>query len=245
MAIEKLIDHTGSQAPLEALYMDLHFPEPPPDRPYIYNNMVSTVDGKILIAPPGSTAKGVGGPTDQLLMRRLQGGADGAIIGAGTLRPGNVIYDPKLWRAVITRSGELPLNNRFFTDAPEKAIVFAPRNLPEAARERLGNELNLRLVGEDTVDVAAAVRILREEFGIKRLLLEGGASVNFDFYEAGLIDELFLSFSPKIKGGEHIPTIVTGAGLPGREYVELQVLSLYHDGDEFYFRYKVGPRKAG
>jgi 2,5-diamino-6-(ribosylamino)-4(3H)-pyrimidinone 5'-phosphate reductase len=160
VAIEKLLDHTGSQTLPEDLYTDLQFPEPPQDRPYIYNNMVSTVDGKILIAPPGSTAKGVGGPTDQLLMRRLQAGADATIIGAGTLRPGNVIYDPRLWRAVITRSGELPLNNRFFTDAPEKAIVFAPRSLSDAARERLGNEVNLRLVGEDAVDVVAAVRNL-------------------------------------------------------------------------------------
>src|SRR5438128_90918 len=110
--------------------------------------MVSTADGKILIGPRGSTAKGVGGPTDQLLMRRLQAGADGAMIGAGTLRPGNVIYRPELWRAVVTRSGDLPLENRFFTDAPDRAIVFAPRSLPADRREALGTHAHVRIVGE-------------------------------------------------------------------------------------------------
>jgi riboflavin biosynthesis pyrimidine reductase len=98
-------------------------------------------------------------------------------------------------------------------------------------------------VGEKEVDPVQAVMLLARDFGVKRLLLEGGASTNFDFLEAGVVDEIFLSFSPKLKGGEHLPTVVDGAGFPGREYVSLELKSLYRDGDEFYFRYRVGERR--
>jgi 2,5-diamino-6-(ribosylamino)-4(3H)-pyrimidinone 5'-phosphate reductase len=247
--IERLIDRTGYDGPPDELYLDPRFPPEPegqPDaeaRPYVFINMVSTVDGKTLVGQPGSTAKGLGEPTDQILMRRLEAACDCAVIGAGTLRPGNVIYPPHVWRAVITRSGDLPLNNRFFTDAPDRAIVLAPRALPAAAREALGTSGQVRIVGETVVDPVEAVRLLRREFGIRYLLLEGGASTNFDFLTAGVVDELFLSLSPKLKGGEHLPTVVDGAGLPGREYLSLEMKSLYRDGDELYLRYRVGGRQ--
>lgn len=239
MALERLFDATGSDHAPDALYTDLRFPEPPPDRPYIFVNMVATADGKTLIGPPGSTAAGLGSPTDQMLMRRLQEAADGALIGAGTLRPGHVIYAPRLWRAVVTRRGDLPLANRFFTDAPERAVVFAPATLPAQARERIVPPVRLRILGAESVDVRAAVRALREEFGIRCLAIEGGAGLNFEFFAAGLVDELFLTIAPKIKGGAHLPTVVDGPGLPGREFVSLSLLSLYKDGEELYLRYRI------
>lgn len=239
MALERLFDNTGAVHAPESLYSDLRFPELPPARPYVFLNMVATADGKILQSPVGSTAHGLGSPTDQRLMRRLQEQADGAIVGAGTLRSGNVVYPPEKWRAVVTRSGELPLDNRFFTDAPDRVVVFAPAALPAAARERLGTYAQVRLVGEEAVDVAAAVRLLRAEFGVRRLVLEGGASLNFDFFAAGLVDELFLTLAPKIKGGAHLPTVVDGPGLPNHDFVPLALLSLYRDGSELYLRYRV------
>ena len=243
MSIERLIDNTeNAGSPSADLYTNLTFPAAPDHRPYTVINMVSTVDGKTLVGPPGSTARGLGGPTDQLLMRRIQGCVEGAIVGAGTLRPGPVIYRPEMWRAVVTRSGELPLSNRFFTDAPDRAIVFAPESIPDGARRAIEATARLEVCGVDSVDLKEAVRRLRESYGISTLALEGGATLNFDFLEAGLADELFLSFAPKLKGGKDLPTAVDGPGLPDREYLNLRLLSLYHDGDEFYFRYRIGAR---
>ena len=106
----------------EELYTALEFPAPPEDRPYIIINMASTVDGKIVIGEPGGTAKGVGGPTDQKLFRRLQKTVDAALIGSGTLRASQVIYPPEVARFVVSQSGKVPLENRFFTDAPRTRL---------------------------------------------------------------------------------------------------------------------------
>jgi len=239
MLLERLFDTTDAPPTPDALYTNLRFPEPPPDRPYVFVNMVSTADGKTLIAPRGSTAAGLGSPTDQGLMRRIQEAADGAIIGAGTLRAGNIVYPTNLWRAVVTRNGDLPRHNRFFTDAPGKAIVFAPAALPAEAQRRLETCAHVRIAGEETVDVAMAARLLRTEFGVQRLLLEGGACLNFDFFAARLVDELFLTLAPKIKGGASLPTVVDGPGLPDRSFISLELLSLYRDGSELFLRYRV------
>lgn len=244
MSLERLIDRTGFDGPPDDLYLDPRFPPPPPERPYTYINMVSTVDGKTLVGQPGSTAKGVGEATDQLLMRRLEAASSGAIIGAGTLRTGNVIYPPNVWRAVITHSGELPLTNRFFTDAPDRAIVLAPRTIPDEARRKIETTALVRIVGETVVDPVESIRLLHIEFGIQHLLLEGGATTNFDFLSAGVVDEFFMSFTPKIKGGRHLPTTVDGEGFPDREFLALELISLYRDNDEFYFRYKIGERQT-
>jgi 2,5-diamino-6-(ribosylamino)-4(3H)-pyrimidinone 5'-phosphate reductase len=178
-----------------------------------------------------------------MLMRRLENAADCVIVGAGTLRTSHVIYPPHVYRAVVTGSGDLPLDNRFFTDAPDKAIVFAPTGLPEDARRRIGERAHVRSAGADEVDVTAAVSVLFEEFGIRRLLLEGGPSLNFDFFAAGLVDEFFLTVAPKVKGGAETPTPVEGAGFPGFEYAPLKLLSIYKDSDELFLRYRVVSEK--
>jgi riboflavin biosynthesis pyrimidine reductase len=240
MGLERLFDSGDGDFPPGDLYRRLDFPAPPADRPYVFINMVATADGKALLGPRGSTAKGLGSATDQMLMRRLEEGADGVIVGASTLRTSHIIYPSGIYRAVVTRSGDLALDNRFFTDAPDKAIVFAPESLPEDIRRRLGEHAQVRIAGSKTVEVGAAVRTLRKEFGVQHLLLEGGPSLNFDFFATGVVDEFFLTLAPKVKGGAELPTPVDGPGLPGFEFAPLRLKSLYRDGDELYLRYAVG-----
>src|SRR5579862_6949520 len=135
MNIERLYDIENTSGNPNDLYTSIKWPDPPPNRPYVYINMASTVDGKIVLGKPDGPAKGVGGATDQLLFRRLQQQCDAAFLGGTTLRASQVIYPAHLSRYTVTRSGDLPLNNRFFTDAPDRAFVLAPSDLaPDAAK---------------------------------------------------------------------------------------------------------------
>lgn len=239
MPLERWIDRAENPPAPEALYTRLDFPEPPETRPYLFINMVSTVDGKIVIGEVGGTAAGVGGPTDQLLFRRLQRLPDAVMLGSATVRAGTVLYPPEKPRYVVTRTGELPLTNRFFTDAPDRAFVLTPEDLPEAAAARLRAETNLLQFGRGRVDLTAAMRFLRHEQGVRTLLCEGGATLNDELIRAGLADELFLTLTNKLKGGVHLPTLLEGTGFPPGQYLPLQLLSLYHDGDELYLRYRL------
>ncbi len=209
--------------------------------------MVSTADGKIVIGELGGTAKGVGGPTDQLLFRRLQQTCDGALLGSTTLRASHVLYPPHIPRFVVTRKGDISLTNRFFTDAPDRAYVIAPENLPEATAAKLKAATNVVQFGQGDVNLAAALRHLRQKLGIRYLLCEGGATLNDQLIQAGLADELFLTLTPKLKGGSHLPTPVDGSGFPPNVYLPMTLISLYHDGGELYLRYRLDrePKRLG
>jgi hypothetical protein len=79
MALERLFDLTGNTTAPDALYIKIVFPDPSEERPYLYINMVATVDGKIVLGKIGGTAAGVGGSTDQKLFRRLQHHCDAVL----------------------------------------------------------------------------------------------------------------------------------------------------------------------
>jgi 5-amino-6-(5-phosphoribosylamino)uracil reductase len=50
------------------------------------------------------------------------------------------------------------------------------------------------------------------EKGIKSILVEGGASVNWQLVKNKLVDEIRLIHLPVVVGGEDIPTLVGGEG---------------------------------
>ena len=244
MALERLLDLTDRPLQADHLYETIDLPPAPEDRPTIYLNMVSTADGKIVIGPPGATAAGVGGPTDQLLFRRLQRTCDGAMIGASTLRAGPVIYPAESQRFVATRNGDLPLDNRFFRDAPAHAHIIAPVSLDPETKAKLAAGAKLIQYGAGEIDWPAALRYLRQDLGIERLLCEGGGELNFALLTLGLVDELFLTLAPKLKGGRHLPTTVGGTGFAPGHAAPMSLLSIYRDGDEIYLRYRVSHESA-
>lgn len=236
-----LLDLSGEQHTVETLYLHLSFPPAPPDRPYVFLNMVSSLDGKITLGNVGDSAAGLGSPIDQLLMRRIQRNAQAVIIGANTLRAGHVTYPPDLWRVVVTASGTVPENAPFFAEAPGKAWIVAPTSISEEVKRKLQAVGKLLLCGEKQVCLREALHHLRQQAGIERLLCEGGGILNYEMFAQGLIDEWFLTLAPKVKGGRDIPTPVEGAGLPREAVVQMQLVSVYEHDNELYLRY----RRAG
>src|SRR3712207_7977952 len=62
---------------------------------------------------------------------------------------------------------------------------------------------------------------LREDYGVRSILCEGGPTLNSHLLAAGLVDELFLTLSSKLAGGAAALTIVAA-----REVVEPADLEL-------------------
>ena len=53
---------------------------------------------------------------------------------------------------------------------------------------------------EAKLDLGKMLDALGREFGVRRLLLEGGATINGSFFAAGLVDELSLLVAPALDG---------------------------------------------
>ena len=62
------------------------------------------------------------------------------------------------------------------------------------------------VAGESSVDLVKAVNLLGEQFGICRLLLEGG-HINGAFFQANLVHEVSILLVPGIDGLHEIPAL--------------------------------------
>jgi riboflavin biosynthesis pyrimidine reductase len=63
------------------------------------------------------------------------------------------------------------------------------------------------LAGRDRIDFASALERLARHFGIRKLMLEGGGSLNGSLLAAGLVDEISLLVCPYADGLAGAPSV--------------------------------------
>ena len=118
-------------------------------------------------------------------------------------------------RVLVSGSGSIDPSAKIFGKRFSPIIILTTKR---ASRQNLA-ELRQRadevkICGESEVDFSAALDWLKNDFGVKRLLCEGGGELNDALFRANLIDEIHLTICPKIFGGRNAPTISDGQGLP-------------------------------
>ena len=135
----------------EPSYSEITFMNPHTDRPYVISNMIVSSDGNTLFTEDDST--GLGSDVDRRLMGELRFHADAVINGAETLRiagSSSLIRSEELIQnrlsnnksahpiaCVLTNSGNLPLENRFFTSKEFESLVFLDESAPQQKFEEL------------------------------------------------------------------------------------------------------------
>lgn len=96
------------------------------------------------------------------------------------------------------------------------------------------------VAGESSVDLAKAVNVLGEEFGIRRLLLEGGDHINGAFLQADLVDEVSVLLVPGIDGRHDVPAVFDGVNPAHKVAVPLKLKSVdRRERDTLWLRYEV------
>jgi riboflavin biosynthesis pyrimidine reductase len=190
------------------LYGDL---PPAGTRPTVRLNMIASIDGATAVA---GLSGGLGGPADQALFAVLRSQADIVLVAAGTVRAEH--YGPApVPVAVISRSCQLDWDSPFFTAAIAPPFVVTVAEAPALERKKAAVLAEVIIAGERDVDLAFALGALGER-GFARVLAEGGPSLNGQLAAAGLLDELCLTLSPLLAGGQ-AKRILAGPdlGLPG------------------------------
>jgi riboflavin-specific deaminase-like protein len=215
----------------------------PAGRPFVAVNMVSSADGKATLA--GRTAT-MSSEADRELFHHLRAATDGILVGAGTVRIeryGRVTKSPEL-RAKREREGvrpdavavvasatlNLPGDVPLLSDPDSHVIIVTlSHHKVEGARARID------YVREPLPE---ALGRLRQEFGIRSLLCEGGPTLNSSLFSEHLADELFLTVAPTIAGAGEALTIVEGPPMP--EPASLVLLTVHEAGGHLFTRYAVG-----
>jgi riboflavin biosynthesis pyrimidine reductase len=212
----------------DSVYSDLEFPPGPAHRPYILVNVVATVDGKTTTSGRCKPVQDLGSDVDHATMHALEEMSDAVLLGAGTIRATPRINLPAdVIRVCLTRSGDVPIDHNFFQSAPDRAFVCTPpaSNSPEGVNVITASSLE------------ALVSKLNNDHGVRILLVEGGPNVTGQFLEADLVDELFVTISPKLKMGNG-PNLAEGQEFPADDMPKLDLVSCIPVGSEVFLRYR-------
>jgi 2,5-diamino-6-(ribosylamino)-4(3H)-pyrimidinone 5'-phosphate reductase len=200
---------------------------PETNLPFVLVNMAMTADGKIATANRAVSSFTSARDHEHLL--QLRATADAVMAGARTVdsAPINLGPGPARFRRQRLRRGRTEYNLRVIVSRSgsvnPRAEVFQHRFSPiiilttsRAGASRLRQLRTLadavKICGRKEINFQAALRWLRKQWRVKRLLCEGGGELNGTLFRAGLVDELHLTISPKIFGGRHAPTIADGVG---------------------------------
>jgi riboflavin biosynthesis pyrimidine reductase len=201
-------------------------------RPGVRLNMIASLDGATAVA---GVAGGLGGKADQALFALLRSLADVVLVAAGTVRAER--YGPSTVPvAVVTRSCRLDWDSRFFTAALARPLVVTVATAPAEARARAAEVADVVVAGEHDVDLVEAVGALGAR-GFRAVLSEGGPILNAQLAAAGLLDELCLTLSPLLVGGD-AKRLLAGPLLPGPP--ALRLVSACEEDGFLFLRYRSG-----
>ena len=214
-----------------------------------------TADGKI--ASANRAVSSFGSRRDQAHLLQLRATADAVMAGARTTdsNPITLGPGPAKYRRLRLRHGLAEFNLRIIVSRSgtvnPKAEVFQRRFSPiiilttrRATASRLralrAVAAEVKICGTREIDFPRALRWLREKWGIKRLLCEGGGELNDALFRAGVVDQLHLTVCPKVFGGRTAPTIADGLGASSlARAAQLALVSARRHDDEMFFVYRV------
>jgi riboflavin-specific deaminase-like protein len=212
---------------------------PPTDqeRPYLALNLVASVDGRATL---NGSAIGIGSPLDKRLLRELRAEADVVLHGAGTVRadPLSARVPPELVRqrlaqglseqplgAIVSRSANVPAEHPYYDSA---AVIYLASDTALTIRSKHVEVRRISTIRDVVADLWRR--------GARRVVCEGGPTLNAALFEEALVDEIFLTIAPKLLGGSDPLTIVKGGrfGL-----IPLELRSLVEHQGELFLKYGV------
>jgi riboflavin biosynthesis pyrimidine reductase len=218
-----------------------------PPGPFLRVDFIASLDGATTVA---GRSRGLQSPGDLRVFRMLRALADVVLVGAGTAtaeRYGPTSDDPAVGRirlelgrpptapiAVVSRRASLDPRGPL-AGAASPTIVITCEAADPARRAALAEAgMDVWLCGQDDVDLPAAVRQLAER-GLPAVTCEGGPRLLRSALAAGVVDELDLSVSPALVGGE----VRLVGDDPLADVVRLDLVAVLEEDGMLFTRYAV------
>jgi riboflavin biosynthesis pyrimidine reductase len=192
--MRRLFDHPTDHVTVREAY-GVERPRPA-ERPWLGVCMVASIDGSTVVE---SNSRSLSSKTDQEVLLTLRDLADVLIVGAATVRIEG--YGPPRKRGqrvgVVSRRGDVDASTPLFTSGA--GFLILPEDAPPTTVDSVR-------AGTGEVDFAGALAQLDADF----VQAEGGALLNGALSAADVIDELNLTISPQLAGGDG-PRVTSGS----------------------------------
>ena len=224
--------------------------------PLVTMKAAMTLDGKIAPPPaksPRPTAIGTQGPTGGWItseparahVQQLRHQHDAIMVGVGTViaddplltdRSGRPRRRPLL-RVILDSRLRLPLESQVVKTAKDDVLVLCSFAEEKKKKQLQKRGIRVEQIATATPDGRPEMTAISRSLGkmeITSLLIEGGALVNWAALASGIVDKVFLYYSPKILAGTGSVPFAAGAGF-GRmsDAAYVRSIKLHRFGEDF------------
>jgi 2,5-diamino-6-(ribosylamino)-4(3H)-pyrimidinone 5'-phosphate reductase len=218
------------------------------DRPHVLMMSEITADGKLTLKKGASSKilmKYMSHETE-ILLHETRAEYDAIMVGANTIRIDNSFLTVRLvpgkspLRVIPCSMADLPLDaNVLGKDAPTAIAVCeaAPKDRVEAIMRKGAHVI---VAGKNHVDLPLLLSILKKQFGVQKLMIEGGPTLNWHMLHDKLVDEIRLIHLPFIVGGADTPSLVGGMHINSEdEMIRLNLKKYYMCGSNLVSEFDI------
>ncbi len=195
--------------------------------PHLSANFALTWDGRI--STRNRTPSDFSSPGDKRRLLELRAQADAVLATSETVSADNMTMGmpseelraarvargqaPYPLRVLVSNSGHIDPALRLFEKRFSPVVIFTTARMPARTRQALAGKAELHFSADrGQVDLRAAMETLCADYGVQRVDSEGGGQLFRSLLLAELVDELHVTFCPRIFGGQSAPTLTGTAG---------------------------------
>ncbi|HET6517506.1 MAG TPA: 2,5-diamino-6-(ribosylamino)-4(3H)-pyrimidinone 5'-phosphate reductase [Nitrosopumilaceae archaeon] len=185
-------------------------------RPYVILSAAISLDGKIATKIGDSK---LSSQVDKIRVHKLRAKVDAILIGQNTLQRDNPHLSVRYAkgknpiRIILDSRGKISSKSKIIQTCHKiPTIIATSKSISKKNLQRLKKfSLEVIIAGDKEVNFKQLLKQLRKR-KIKKLLVEGGGIVNWEFIKQDLFDEIIVTVTPFVIGGKKSISLVQGTG---------------------------------
>ena len=209
-------------------------------RPYVVINCAMSADGKI--ASPSGKQMRISCDEDIKRMYELRNECDAVLVGINTV----LSDDPKLTikekyvknpkqpiRIVLDTNCKTPIDSLVVNNLAKTLIISRKQ-----CDKKFGDNVEVIECGtnkDGVIDLEKLMEILYNK-DIKKLMVEGGGTIIWNFLKYGFVDDFYVYVGPMIIGGKDTPTIAGGKKIDENSNLKLVETKTIGPGTLLHYR---------
>lgn len=178
------------------------------NRPFVIVKAAQTLDGRI--ATESGDSKWISGETALKYAHRLRADVDAVVVGSNTFKSDNPsltvrnVKGKNPYRIVLTTSSKINSKSNLISNNNDDKTIIATSS-KNIKKIKVAKNQKTPIIWEIKADKNNLLDLndfldKANQFGIKSILVEGGATLITSFVKQGLVDKLILITAPKIIG---------------------------------------------
>ncbi len=185
-------------------------------KPYVILSAATSIDGKIATITGDSN---LSSKQDRVRLHKLRSKVDAILVGKNTVSRDNPLLTVRYTkgenpiRIILDSKGTISEKSKILQTSNEiPTIIAVSKKISKSNFDKLHKfPVEIISVGKNSVNIKLLLKKLSDR-KIKTILVEGGGTVNWEFIKQNLFDELIITLSPFLIGGNNAISFVQGKG---------------------------------